>query len=85
MVSATSIQAINEQLARQINQEARENPNSPYAHKYVGIVDGKVVLVANSLREADLGLDEIQTDPARCYIVDASADYDTVQEIWSDY
>ena len=79
----TSIRAINEQLARQINREAREDPNSPYAHKYVGIANGKVVVVADTLREVDVRLDDAEPDPSNCRIVDTIGDYDTVQEIWS--
>ncbi|MCU0875389.1 MAG: hypothetical protein MUE50_23915 [Pirellulaceae bacterium] len=29
----------NQRLADRINQEAKQNPNSPYAGKFVGIVD----------------------------------------------
>jgi Family of unknown function (DUF5678) len=76
------IVAMNAQLARQINQEARANPNSQYAHKYVGIANGKVVVVADSLREMADRLEEIEPDPEKRYGVDASADYDRVEEIW---
>ncbi|HKA06567.1 MAG TPA: hypothetical protein VKD71_04870 [Gemmataceae bacterium] len=79
------IVAINERLARQINREARENPNSPYAHKYVGIANGKVVVVADSLHEVAQRLRQIEPDPTKCYAADASADYDKLEEIWADY
>jgi hypoxanthine-guanine phosphoribosyltransferase len=85
MVKDTSVSAINAELAKQINREARANPNSPYANKFVGIVNGKVVVVADTLRQADLSLDAVESDPTKCYIVDASADYDAIQEIWGDY
>ena len=84
MANEASIGEANERLARQINQEAREDANSPYAHKYVGIANGKVVVVADSLREVDLRLDEVEPDPANCRIVDTIGDYETTQEIWSD-
>jgi hypothetical protein len=76
------ITAINARLARQINQEARQNPKSPYANKYVGIANGKVVVVADSWRDLAERLEQIEPDPAKCYAVDASADYDRVEEIW---
>ena len=82
MSEDTSIRAINERLARQINREARTDPNSPYAHKLVGIANGKVVVVADTWREVDLVLEQVEPDPARCYAVDASADYDRVEVIW---
>ena len=84
MVNDTSIGEANERLARLINQEGREDANSPYAHKYVGIANGKVVVIADSLREVDLRLDEVEPDPANCRIVDTIGDYETIQDIWSD-
>src|SRR5205809_154179 len=46
-----SIKLANERLARQINQEARQDPGSPYAGKLVGIANGKVVVVADTWQE----------------------------------
>jgi hypothetical protein len=82
MSEELSIQTINERLARQINGEARADPNSPYAHKFVGIANGQVVVVADTWREVDLVLEQVEPDPARCYGVDASADYERVEVIW---
>jgi hypothetical protein len=82
MSEDTSARAINERLARQINREARANPNSPYANKFVGIANGKVVVVADTWREPDLALEQVEPDPTRCYGVDANADYDRVEVIW---
>jgi len=76
-----SILAVNKKLARKINREARANPKSPYAHKFVGIVNGKVVVVADTWREVDLRLREVEPDSTKCYGVEASADYDRVEEI----
>jgi hypothetical protein len=36
-----TIQDVNRDLANQINAEARSNPQSPYANKFVGIANGK--------------------------------------------
>ncbi|GEM_PF-5888188 len=44
MSTAATVQEVNRELARQINQEARTNPQSPYANKFVGIANGKVVV-----------------------------------------
>jgi hypothetical protein len=76
-----SILAANKRLARKINREARANPKSPYAHKFVGIANGKVVVVADSWGEVARRLREVEPDPARRYGVEASADYDQVVEI----
>jgi hypothetical protein len=82
MAPNNAIVLANEHLARQINQEARRNPQSPYAGKLVGIANGQVVVVADSWREVLERLRQVEPDPAKCYCVEASADYDRVEEIW---
>jgi hypothetical protein len=82
MSGSNEIREINEALARQINQEARANPQSPYAHKFVGIANGQVVVVADGLDELGRRLGEIEPDPQKCFWVEASRDYDEVEEIW---
>ena len=77
-----SIASANEQLVRQINQQARQDPNSPYAGKLVGIANGQVVVVADTWREVAERLRQVEPDPARCRCIEASADYDRVVEIW---
>ena len=83
MTPRPSIASVNEQLARQINREARNDPNSPYAGKLVGIANGQVIAVAETWREVAERLRQVEPDPAKCYGVEASADYDRVDEIWS--
>ncbi len=73
----------NELVARQINQEARRDPNSPYAGKLIGIAHGRVIVVANSWREVVERLREAEPDLKQCFCLDASADYERVDEIWS--
>src|SRR5437588_8177777 len=77
-----SIASVNERLARQINQQARQDPQSPYAGKLVGIANGQVVVVADTWREVAERLRQVEPDPARCRCIEASADYDRVEEIW---
>ena len=77
-----AITSANQELAQQINREARDDPNSPYAGKLVGIANGQVVVVADSWREVMECLRQVEPDPAKCYCVDASADYERVEEIW---
>lgn len=72
----------NEELARRVNAEARNDPMSPYAGKLVGIANGQIVVVADNWREVATRLREIEPDPLKCYCIDASADYDAVHEIW---
>jgi hypothetical protein len=73
----------NDQLARRINSEARNDPASPYAGKYVGIANGQVVVVADNWRDVAMRLRQVEPDPARCCCLEASADYDTIHEIWA--
>jgi hypothetical protein len=71
------------ELARSISREARANPASPYAHKYVGILDGKVVVVADSAEEGLRELRKIDPNRDRGLLIDASVDYDAVHHVWS--
>ncbi len=76
------IGAHNRDLARRINQEARTNPQSPYANKFVGIANGQVVAVADDLDEMTRQLRQAESDPRKCFWVEASRDYDEVYDIW---
>jgi ubiquinone biosynthesis protein UbiJ len=82
MSTAATVQDLNRQLARQINEEARRNPQSPYANKFVGIANGQVVVVADSVDEMSRRLRQIEPDVRKCFGVEASRDYDEVHEIW---
>ena len=82
MSDSSTVLEINRELARKINEEARSNPHSPYANKFVGIANGQVVVVADDEDELGRRLREIEPDPQKCYGVDASQDYDEVHEIW---
>ena len=77
-----TILQINQDVANRINAEARSNPLSPYANKFVGIVNGKVVVVVDDLEELDRQLRLIEPDPKKCFGVEASRDYTEVHEIW---
>ena len=72
----------NQELARQINEEALKNPNSPYANKFVGIANGQVVVVADTAEEMSQRLRQIEPDPSKCFGVEASRDHSKVVEIW---
>ena len=51
MMTAQSALERNRELADRINRDVRQNPGSPYAGKFVGIVDGQVWVVTETLRE----------------------------------
>ena len=80
--SVGSEQDRNRELARQINEEARRNPQSPYANKFVGIANGQVVVVADDLQDMTRRLRQAEPNPHNCFWVEASRDYDEVHEIW---
>jgi hypothetical protein len=76
-----SVRERSRELADRINQEAKGNPDSPYAGKFVGIADGQMVVVADTLREAVERLRQAEPDPARCCCIEASYDYDQIHDI----
>jgi hypothetical protein len=78
----TTIQDINRDLAAQINADARSNPQSPYANKFVGIANGKVVVVGDELDAVIQELRRTEPVPANCFFVEASRDYSEVHDIW---
>ncbi len=82
MSDSSTILELNRQLARKINEEARKNPQSPYAHKFVGLVNGQVVVIADDPAELFRRLRQIEPDPQKCFGVEASRDYEEVEEIW---
>lgn len=73
---------INRELAMRINEEARQDPRSPYANKFVGIANGQVVVVADNLDAATQRLRQVEPDPGKTFWVEASRDYTEVHEIW---
>ena len=82
MPSTSTIQDLNRDLARQINAEARSNPQSPYANKFVGIANGQVVAVADTLDEVVDRLEQVEPDPTKTLCFEASEDLNQVHEIW---
>jgi hypothetical protein len=83
MSDLETIEQRNSELAQPINKEARANPNSSYAGKFVGIANGEVVVVDEDLDRAIEELNRIEPDRAKTFNVEAGADYDEAIEIWS--
>ena len=71
-----------EEREQEINAEAKRDPRSPYAGKFVGIANGQIVAVADSWREVSRRLRQVESDPGKCCCIEASADYDAVHEVW---
>ncbi len=83
MLSLEEVQKVNRELAERINEEAWKNPSSPYAGKYVGIVNGQVVVVTEDLDALYYRLREMEPDQRRAFCVDAGRDPNKVEYIWS--
>jgi hypothetical protein len=81
MTTLTDPQERNRELAPQISEAARRNPQ--YMGKFIGIANGQAVVLADSLQEMMQRLRQIEPDPAKRYTVEASYDYDEVVDIWS--
>ena len=77
-----SIQHLNRDLALRINNEARRDPKSPFAGKFVGLASGKVVVISEDLDELAARLRQIEPDPAKTFVIEASRDYGEVHEVW---
>jgi hypothetical protein len=73
--------AINERLARKIRREGQADPKSPYANRFVGLANGKVVVIADTLTDVSRRLRKIEPDNSRRFIVDVASDYDRVYEV----
>ncbi len=60
----------NRELERRINDELLRDPNHPYAGKWIGIANGKVVFVGDSWEEVEKRLDAIEPDSFRTSIME---------------
>jgi hypothetical protein len=83
MSTAAQIQERNRELARAINEETLRNPQAPYSGKFVGIANGQVVAVADDLDTLARRLEEIEPDPSKTVWIEASRDYNIVEDIRS--
>lgn len=82
MENVNVVQQRNRELARRINDEARMDPQSDYAGKFVGLANGKVAVVADSLEDVARQLEQLEPDSQRTFYIEVGLDYDAVQSIW---
>jgi mRNA-degrading endonuclease RelE of RelBE toxin-antitoxin system len=70
-------------LARQIDQDVKDNPQSPYAGKWVGLLGGKVATVNDTIEDVCKALERIAPEPHRGMIHEVGT-YDdvTIDYIW---
>jgi hypothetical protein len=78
----TDIATLNRELAQKLLDDARNNPPSPYAGKFVGIANGQVVAVANDWDELARRLRQTEPDPSKTFGVEIGRDYSEVNMIW---
>jgi hypothetical protein len=78
-------QELNRELADRISAEARRDPQSPYVGQSVGIANGQVVVVVDSMEEMIQRLRQVEPDPTKTFSVEASRDYDDVVDVWSSF
>jgi hypothetical protein len=82
MSNSLTASELNRDLARKINEEVRDNPQSPFTGKFVGLMGGQVVAVADDLDELVKNLRRAEADPRQSLCFEAGLDYGQVQEIW---
>jgi hypothetical protein len=82
MSTLEEVQKQNRELAERINEEARNDPTSPYAGKWVGIANGQVVVVTDDPESLYYRLKEIEPDHRRVHGLEASRDYTAVEYVW---
>ena len=63
-------------------EEAKRNLQSWPLGKFVGIANGKVVVVSDDLDEIVRQLEQAEPDPTNTYFVEPGRDYSKVYEIW---
>ena len=78
-MSVSEIRELNAALVEKINHEALADPHPQYAGKWVGVANGKVVVVGNTLNDVAQELKRIEPDRARARIIEASRDYSVVE------
>ena len=81
MSATNTIQQLNRDLADKLIEEAKQNP-SAIAGKFVGIANGKVVVVTDNLDELGRQLEQAEPDASRTYVVEPGLELNKVHEIW---
>jgi hypothetical protein len=82
MGTTNSIQELNRRLADKLVENAKQDPESPYAGKKVGIANGQIVVVSDDWDEVGRQLRQAEPDGSKRYCIEIGADYGGVHEIW---
>jgi hypothetical protein len=81
MASSQTVQDLNAGVARRINEEVRNDPDSLYRGKFVGIANGQVVAVAEDLDQAVDALRLAEPDPGKTFCFQAGMDEDEIHDV----
>jgi hypothetical protein len=81
MATRDEVSRLNQELADKIQDETARDPNSPYAGKWIGLANGRVVIVSEDGEEVFKRLGEVEPDPALTLIVEGAAisQYDWIE------
>ena len=82
MSATATIQQLNRDLADKLVEEAKQNPQSPYAGKKVGIANGQVVVVSDDWDEVGRSLRLAEPDASKRFCIEVGKVYSGVLEIW---
>jgi hypothetical protein len=77
----SAVEKLNRDLGDKVIAEARQKPHA-YPGKFVGIANGKVVVVTDDLDELGRRLEQADSDSARTFWIELGRDYTQVHEIW---
>ena len=78
---STAIQQVNRDLADKLIDEARQNPGA-FTGRFVGIANGKLIVVTDDLDELGSRLRQADPDSANRFWFELGRDYQEVHEIW---
>lgn len=81
MSATTTIQQLNRELADKLIADAKQN-SAALAGEFVGIANGKVVVVSDDLNEIVRQLEQAEPDSSKTFVVEPRRDYTKVCEIW---
>jgi hypothetical protein len=72
MATRDEVNRLNLELGTKIQDEIARDPNSPYAGKWIGVVNGQVVIVSEDGDEVLRRLCEVEPEPALRLIVEGA-------------
>ncbi len=72
MATRDEVNRLNLELGTKIQDEIARDPSSPYTGKWIGVVNGQVVIVSEDGDEVLKRLCEVEPDPALRLIVEGA-------------